>query len=275
MYAKVYVEITNTCNMNCSFCHGHSRPPRRMTESEFSHILSSLDGVTQYIYYHLMGEPLLHPALPRFLQMAKAQGFRSILTTNGTLLKARGNEILDAGVHKVSISLHSFETGREEDFFRYLSECCDFADLASKSGTIVIFRLWNRGFDCGRNEQILGFLQKRLDGEWTENTRGVRIRDKLHIEWGERFAWPDKDAPKTGDTVFCYGLSDHFAVLADGTVGPCCMASDGVIALGNAFETPITEILMSPRAQAMKKGFACRRASEELCRKCGYARRFK
>lgn len=275
MYAKVYVEITNTCNMNCSFCHGHSRPPRRMTESEFSHILSSLDGVTQYIYYHLMGEPLLHPALPRFLQMAKAQGFRSILTTNGTLLKARGNEILDAGVHKVNISVHSFEEGSEEEFLRYLSAVADFAERAVHAGAIVIFRLWNAGYDGGRNERMLAFFQSRFAGEWAKNTRGVRIRDKLHIEWGERFAWPDKDAPKTGDTVFCYGLSDHFAVLADGTVVPCCMDSDGVIALGNAFETPITEILMSPRAQAMKKGFACRRASEELCRKCGYARRFQ
>ena len=275
MYAKVYVEITNTCNMNCSFCHGHSRPPRRMTESEFSHILSSLDGVTQYIYYHLMGEPLLHPALPRFLQMAKAQGFRSILTTNGTLLKARGNEILDAGVHKVNISVHSFEEGSEEEFLRYLSAVADFAERAVHAGAIVIFRLWNAGYDSGRNERMLAFFQSRFAGEWAKNTRGVRIRDKLHIEWGERFAWPDKDAPKTGDTVFCYGLSDHFAVLADGTVVPCCMDSDGVIALGNAFETPITEILMSPRAQAMKKGFACRRASEELCRKCGYARRFQ
>ncbi len=25
-YAKAYIEITNLCNMHCSFCHGHSRP---------------------------------------------------------------------------------------------------------------------------------------------------------------------------------------------------------------------------------------------------------
>ena len=274
MYSKVYVEITNVCNMNCSFCHGHSRPPRRMTREEFSKVLSSLHGVTEHIYYHLMGEPLLHSELPDFLSMAKARGFRSVITTNGTLLARKGEDILGAGVYKVNISLHSFEEGSEADFLRYLSVASDFADTASARGTIVVFRLWNRGLDGGRNDAILDFLRRRFDGEWAENTRGLRIRQKLHIEWGDRFAWPDMDAPDGGEEVFCYGLSDHFAVLVDGTVVPCCMDSDGVIALGNVFETPLSEILSSPRAQAVKDGFSSQHASEALCRRCGYARRF-
>ena len=275
MYSRAYVEITNVCNMHCSFCHGHSRPHRRMSKEEFSKVLFSLEGVTEHIYYHLMGEPLLHPLLPTFLQMAKSRGFRSSITTNGTLLAERGEALLAAGVYKVAISLHSFEEGREEDFVSYLSACCDFADTASKSGTVVVFRLWNRGRDGGRNERVLDFLRQRLDGEWRENTRGLRIRPKLHIEWGDRFAWPDTEAPDGGDHVFCYGLSDHFGILSDGTVVPCCLDSDGVIALGNAFETPVSDILASPRAVAICEGFAARRACEELCRRCGYARRFK
>ena len=109
MYSRVYVEITNRCNMNCSFCHGHARPLRQMQPEEFSHILDQLTGVTEYIYYHLMGEPLTHKQLPLFLSMAKERGFRSIITTNGTLLPTRGAELLSAGLHKISISIHSFE----------------------------------------------------------------------------------------------------------------------------------------------------------------------
>ena len=86
MYSRVYVEITNICNMNCSFCHGHSRDPRQMTEEEYAQVLAQLQGKTQYIYHHLMGEPLVHPLLPKFVKMAKAAGFRPMLTTNGTLL---------------------------------------------------------------------------------------------------------------------------------------------------------------------------------------------
>ena len=90
MYSRVYVEITNICNMNCSFCHGHSRPARKMSEEEFSLILDKLKGHTQYVYYHLMGEPLTHPELGRFLSMAAAKEYKSVITTNGTLLDRRG-----------------------------------------------------------------------------------------------------------------------------------------------------------------------------------------
>lgn len=274
MYARVYVEITNVCNMACSFCHGHSRPPRRMSADEISRVLDALEGQTRYVYYHLMGEPLTHPDLPEFLRMAKERGFFSVITTNGTLLSRRKDEIVAAAPHKVSISVHSFESGSEQAFESYLEGIADFADAASRAGIIVVFRLWNKGYDGGRNERIEAFLRHRFAGEWTENTRGIRIRDKLHLEWGDRFIWPDREAPEQGQEVFCYGLGDHFGILSDGTVVPCCMDSDGVIALGNVFSCPLPEILSSPRAQAISQGFAHRRASEDLCRRCSYAQRF-
>ena len=275
MYKKVYVEITNICNMRCTFCHGHHRPAKRMQPEEFRHILTELQGKTQYVYYHLMGEPLTHPELPAFLAEAKNMGFKSVITTNGTLLEKRGAEILKAGLHKVSISLHSFEVGSDEEHRAYLSQVCSFAATAAEQGTLISIRLWNKGFDGGRNQVSLAALQELLPGEWTENSRGYRIRDKIYLEWGDRFAWPDKDAPDHGEEVFCYGLKDHFGILCDGTVVPCCLDSEGGISLGNIFTQSLDEILGSPRAQAMKKGFSERKATEELCRRCGFAQKFK
>ena len=271
MYSKVYVEITNICNMACSFCHGHHRPARRMTEAEFTEILEKLQGQTNYIYYHLMGEPLTHPELSRFLQLAKEAGYKSVITTNGTLLPVRGQALLDAGVHKISISVHSFEEG---DGTVYLNQVADFAEMAAKAGTIVCLRLWNKGHDNGRNESTEDFFRNRLPGDWQENNRGYRIREKLYLEYGDRFAWPDKAAPDGGERVFCYGLRDQFGILCDGTVVPCCLDSEGGIALGNIFREDIGDILNSPRAMAMVKGFSGRKATEDLCRRCGYARRF-
>jgi radical SAM protein with 4Fe4S-binding SPASM domain len=246
-----------------------------MTEAEFSRVLSELCGKTEYLYYHLMGEPLCHPDLPLFLRMASEAGFRSVLTTNGTLLAKRKQELLASPIHKVSVSLHSFEEGGEEQFLSYLSAVADFAQAASRKGIIVVLRMWNRGFDEGRNEKILSFFRERISGEWKENTKGIRIHDKLHLEWGDRFAWPDREAPLGEEEVFCYGLSDHCGILVDGSVVPCCLDGEGTITLGNVFDSPLAEILASPRAQAIKEGFARRHACEELCRRCGYARRFK
>ena len=274
MYNKVYVEITNICNMNCSFCHGHSRAPRQMSEDEFKSILASLKGQTEYVYYHLMGEPLTHPLLPRFLELAKTDGFKSIITTNGTLLKNRGAELLSSGLHKVNISLHSFEGDDEEAFKKYVGELSDFALSAAERGVIVVFRLWNKGFDGGKNDKALALLKQNIAGDWLENTRGIKIRDKIFIEMGDRFTWPDKNADIQGDKFYCYGLRDQFGVLSDGTVVPCCLDSDGVINLGNIFREDIKDILSSKRATDIYDNFKCGKAAEELCKRCGYAQRF-
>ena len=139
MYSRVYVEITNICNRSCSFCPGTKRPLRSMTLSEFDAVTDRLCGVTEYIYYHVMGEPLTHPELPDFIRLAKSKGFKSAITTNGTLLPARGQELIEAGVYKVNISVHSFEDGDASVAHgKYLDGILDFADEASKNGVLTL-----------------------------------------------------------------------------------------------------------------------------------------
>ena len=274
MYNKVYVEITNICNMSCSFCHGHNRYPKQMTIDEFSYILDKLQKHTKYIYYHLMGEPFTHPQLSEFIKLAGESGYKSIITTNGTLLKSRGEKILSAGVHKVNVSLHSFEEELSEKHSDYVNEVAKFAKIAADKGTIVVLRLWNNGFDEGKNDITIKLLQETISGCWLKNTRGIKIRDKIFLEWGERFEWPDSGAEVKGDKFYCYGLKDHFGVLCDGTVVPCCLDSDGVINLGNIFNEDIDAILDSQRAKDIVSSFRCGKASEDLCKRCGYAQRF-
>ena len=273
-YSRVYVEITNLCNRNCSFCPGTVRPGKQMTLEEFANIAHKLRGMTQYLYYHLMGEPLTHPGLPDMIRCAGELGFKSAVTTNGTLLPSRGRAMVEAGVYKVNISVHSFEDGTWEDYVNYIDGCLEFADDASRAGVLVVLRLWNNGCDEGRNARTLERMQEHFPGAWKAESRGTRIQDRLYLEYGDRFAWPDLEAQDQGESVFCYGLRDHFGILCDGRVVPCCLDREGAITLGNIFQDDPREILANPRAKAMVQGFSCRKATEELCRKCGYARRF-
>lgn len=275
MYSRVYVEITTICNRNCTFCPGTTRPLRRMTMEEFQTILEKLKGVTKYLYLHVMGEPLTHPLLPEFIRYATEQGFLVCITTNGTLLSKRGKELIAAGVYKVNISVHSFEEGSNEEYQQYISDCIRFADEASRAGVLTVLRLWNKGYDEGRNIDTFAMLRDYFkEEEWQEGGRGFRIRPRLHLEYGERFEWPDMEKEDRGSEVYCYGLKDHFAVLCDGRVVPCCLDREGAITLGNILEQPVEEILSSERAVCLKQGFQNRKVTEELCRKCGYARRF-
>ena len=274
-YSRIYIEITNICNRSCSFCPGTVRDLRRMTESEFDFITDKILHLTDYIYLHVMGEPLTHPELARFIEIGKAKGLKVAITTNGTLLSTRGEDIIAAGAYKVNISVHSFEEGTREQYVKYIDSIIDFAEEASSAGVLTVLRLWNKGYDKGRNVDTVEMLKERFMGEWTPGASGARIRDKLHLEYGERFEWPDSQREEISDRVFCYGLCDHIGILVDGTIIPCCLDREGVIDLGNVFTDDIDKILSSERAEKIHIGFKNKIAVEELCRKCPYARRFK
>ncbi len=278
-FQKVYVEITNMCNLACAFCPGTARPSGLMGEASFRKILQKLQGYTEYLYFHLMGEPLLHPQLATFLDAAHQAGFRVILTTNGTLLPQTQDMLLSApALHKVNVSLHSFEANKNDHMETYLTACTEFAKAAAARGITVSLRLWNAdGETAGlhaRNPEILEHLHRAFPAPWEENSRGSKLSDHIYLNCAERFDWPSMSAQDRGDAVFCYGLKDQIGVLCDGTVVPCCLDSEGSIPLGNLLYQSLDEILASPRVAAMQEGFRHRCASEELCRRCGYARRF-
>ncbi len=277
MLDKIYLEITNVCNLDCSFCHKTVRQKKFMTEQEFNILTDKLHGRAKFLYFHLMGEPTLHPLLPEFIRIAKARGFLPMLTTNGSLLSQKGDFLLGELPYKLSISLHAPSANPAFCDEGNLDSCIDFAKKAAARGCIVALRLWNLGTDDD-NTPILDKLHAEFTGEWGKVRGGssLRLCDKLFLEWGERFDWPDRDAaesPADAD-IFCYGLRDQMGILVDGTCVPCCLDADGALALGNLFDSELDEILSSPRARAIYDGFSRRRACEQLCRKCGYAKRF-
>ena len=283
-FAKVYLEITNICNLRCDFCPGNTRPPHSVTPEEFSSLARALRPYTDYLYFHVMGEPLLHPQLPALFDIAQEHGYHVAITTNGTRLSERHDLLVRyaaAPLYKLSISLHAYEANGKmlldehfEPAVRLARELCD-------RGTIVALRLWNldgqsrEAAHHEHNDAILQALHQAFPEEWIEHHNGYKLRDRLYLEWGERFDWPSLTcAPDYGERGSCYGLRDQIGVLCDGSVIPCCLDGEGVITLGNLHRQSMEEILENPRTRAMIDGFSQNRLTEALCRHCGYARRF-
>ena len=272
-FRKIYVEISNLCNLSCAFCPGTKRTPGRMTPGDFAKLLPKLRPYTDYLYFHIMGEPLCHPHLAELLELAR--DFRVILTTNGTLLSRQQEMLLSApALHKINVSLHAFEANDlAVPFAEYLSDCFAFGK-AAEGKKLVVYRLWNKGGADARNAEILSAMEQVFPKPWKEEPRGTRIADRVYLEYGEKFDWPDLEAPEGAKEMFCYGLRDQLGVLWDGTVVPCCLDHEGDLALGNLLTQDMEEILQSPRAKAIYDGFSRKEAVEQLCRRCGYARRF-
>jgi len=271
-FNKIYLEISNICNMSCAFCPGTKRPRRALTPDEFESLMPKLRPYSDFLYFHLMGEPLCHPHLGEFLDIAGRHGFKVIITTNGTLLGARQELLLASpALHKVNISLHAFEANDiPMSFSDYLDGCFSFG-RAAEGKKLVVYRLWNQGGADMKNSEIISAMERFFPRPWAEERRGTRIGERIYLEYGDKFEWPDLEAPDMGERTFCYGLRDQIGVLCDGRVVPCCLDHEGDIALGDLFSEDMEDILATPRAKAIYEGFSGGKASEELCRKCGYA----
>ena len=176
MLRKAYLEITNVCNLSCAFCPGTKREKRFMSLKEFKILSARLRPHTDYLYFHLMGEPLLHPALEAFLAHAGALGFQVILTTNGTLLPEREELLLSApALHKVNITLQSFEANQRGELGPYLSACAHFAAKANDAGKLCVLRLWNQNGLDSRNGEIETLLTRYFPKPWPESRRSRRL----------------------------------------------------------------------------------------------------
>ena len=287
-FKKIYIEITNVCNLTCDFCPQTKRKPEFMNIETFGKILDQIKAHTNSIYFHVKGEPLLHPEIDKFLDLCHMKGFQVNITTNGTLIhKAKDMLLTKPALRQVNFSLHSFDgnTGsrnKEE----YIDNILFFTKESMKKAEMYIsLRLWNLrqnnavNREREKNSELLASIEKAFNlpykiQEDLVPDSGIKIADKIYLNQAHQFKWPDLKEKEEYGSAFCYGLRSQAAILVDGTVVPCCLDGEGVINLGNIHETSFTEIVDTKRAMDISDGFTRKEAVEELCRKCGYRERF-
>lgn len=276
-FKKAYLEITNVCNASCSFCPKTKRPLKMMTENEFDVITDKLIGRVEYLYLHLMGEPLLHPFVNKFVSEARRKGFKPMITSNGILAAEKGIPLVCEGnVNKISVSLHSYEAnsfGKTLD--EYLDSCVELSRACAEHGTVCALRLWNKGYKDTLNGEVIKRLKAAYPEPWNEIRSGYKLSEYVFLEYGEHFEWPDGNGNgEKNVTLFCHGLRNQIGILCDGTVVPCCLDSEGSVPLGNLLTDELDAVLTNGRAKAIYDGFSAHTPVEELCRSCGYAKRF-
>lgn len=284
-FNRVYIEITNICNLNCSFCPKNNRPKTFMTTTQFEHCTNLVAPLTDNIYLHLMGEPLLHPNLQEILSIAKKYNLNVNLTTNGTLLN-KNIEILKLGyLRKLTISLHSFEANNSSTTIdNYLQMVIESVkEINSATNTIIEFRLWNNNFENltaknSLNNKIISTLKKAFNTkiDLVSSKQNYTLQPNIFLGFDHVFDWPVNSAKnsQSEQEKFCFALRTHFGILCDGTVVPCCLDSEGQLNLGNIFSEDITNILNNEKSQQIYNNFSNRKAICKLCKTCQYATRF-
>jgi len=264
MFKKIYVEITNNCNLNCSFCIGNTRRKEYIKIDRFKDLLKRLEGYTDYLYFHLMGEPLIHPQINELINYASTK-FNVNITTNGYYIdRIKDNK----NIRQINVSLHSYDDTKNKTLDEYLNNIFESVNELSKN-TYISYRMWtNNKYKDEIIEHIEEYYNIKIDGHTT-------IRDNIFFDFDSEFIWPDLNNDYYNENGTCQGLSTHVGILVDGSVVPCCLDYNGQLTLGNIYEDSLDDILNSDKALDMLESFKQNIKNEELCKHCNFYDRIK
>ena len=280
-FLKIYVEITNVCNLKCKFCLETNREKRFMQVNEFEMVINKIKDYTDLILLHVKGEPLLHPNLKEILDVCYKNGIKVNITTNTTLL-AKNMPILaqSKALRQLNLSIHDLEQNGivNEREFEEIVKAVNKLKLLNEE-LIISYRLWNMR-EIGENKRNCVFF-KILENEYKVldiyekclESSFIELDKKIFLNQDIEFKWPDMNDEIISNVGKCYGLKNQVAILVNGDVVPCCLDTNGDINLGNIFLQDFEEILISSKAKKIIEGFNNSRLVEELCKRCDFIKK--
>lgn len=267
-FKNIYIEITNICNLNCSFCSKSNLSKKEMTPIEFKEVLKKIDKYTDYIYLHVKGEPLTHKFLDDILKIAKEYHKKVCITTNGVFLKEK-ESILNKydNIYQINISLHS-----ENNKTNYLEDILNTID--NLKYPYISYRFWTLE-DNKMDAKTKEYLNKIKEKYHLEKVHdGIKLKDKTYLSLDNKFTWPNINNNYYNDIGYCLGGRRHLAILSDGTVCICCLDSEGISNLGNIFTESLENILNKDKYKNTIKHFNNNKVYLDICKHCSYKDRF-
>lgn len=286
-FKRVYIEISNICNLQCSFCPVVQRDKDIMPPLMFKEIIAEVAPQTEQVCLHLMGEPLAHPQFETIIKYCTEAEVQVNLTTNGVLLN-RYREIFynSPCISQINFSIHAFKDNfKDKNITPYLLDILHFSKIAQelRPELYINYRLWNIEETTTQNESninIINSIEEFFGVKINEkidvgSKKSKRIYKRVYLHFDSRFEWPSPLMPKQSEIGFCHALSSHVGIHADGSLVACCLDKEAQLKLGKMPEQKFLEILNEKRAQKMRNGFMAKKLVEDLCQRCTFINRFQ
>ena len=282
-FNKIYIEITNICNLNCKFCLQDSRKKEYIDVSNFEKIISQIKDYTDLICLHVKGEPLLHKDLEQILNILEKYELKTNITTNGILIKEKLDTLKKSkAIRQINFSIHSVTQNKNINCKEYLENIFESsASLTFNSEIKISYRLWNlRDLNNNtENYEIIEFIEHYYNlsnlKEQLKSNPSIKLGPNIFINQDTIFEWPNLNNDIIITHGRCLALKEQVAILVDGTVVPCCLDNDGNLNLGNIYTKSFDDIINSRRATDIMKNFQNGMICEELCKKCGFLKRLE
>ena len=279
---KIYIEITNSCNLNCKFCKNTNRKKEFMTIENFQKIIKKIKDYTKLVCLHVKGEPLLHPELEKILQILDKYNLRANITTNAIALNKNIDVLVKSkAVRQLNLSLHSSLENENINVENYMNNIFYSVDKLEGTDVIISYRLWNLESleNNEANSDVINLLSEKYNiknlSELLIKNEWLQLKDKIFINQDTKFIWPNLNYEIINEEGRCLALKEQIAILVNGDVVPCCIDSEGEIVLGNIYNQDIQTILNSDRAKNLLENFQKRIICENLCKRCGFLNRLE
>ncbi len=267
-FKKIYIELSDHCGLKCSFCPSKKNQRKQMDQELFSKIAQQIEGKCQRVCLHLLGDPCKIANLKEYLEILKQHHLWVDLVTSGFYLEHQ-HLLLDPPLHQIAFSLDAgFDKNnpRPKDYLQRILEFCDWK-MQSQSKVFINLRIQDSTLQTLPIATIFEFFKQPIPKDFKTYER-IRLAPYISLNITKTFQWADKNAKIWQEQKYCHAIKEQFGILSNGIVVPCCMDTQGIIALGDANTQSLDSILTSHRAQNMQKGFKKGVCVEELCKKC-------
>ena len=256
---SVNLELTNHCNLRCTICPVNTtmrRPKGFMDPALFRRVIDDNPGI-HFVLAFQWGEPLLHPQFFELVRYAKDRGVSTMITSNGThLTPDNRRKLLECGLTRITFSVdgdaQTHAAIRSYDLETLRRDVTTFIAERDAAGATLMIDV-SMVVDAATEHAIETFK-----ADW----RGVADR----VQSIPRLIAEKRSTP-------CRELGrGSLVVLWDGRVTVCCVDSEGLLEVGDANATPLSEVWNGEKMRALRRSHA-ELDFPSLCAMCGeYAR---
>lgn len=278
---NMLLEVTNACNHSCIFCansksdriRGYIDPELAKRILRDAYVLGTRD-----VGFYATGEPLMNPRLEEYIKYAKDLGYSYVyITTNGALLtEKRAENILEAGIDSIKISLNASNKKDyklihgKDDFDQVvvnLKKLNNLREKRHKKFGIYISCVYTRQTIDAREE-----FQKNFEKYADEivfvpcnNVGGVmyEMNDVLTIGKEETFQFQNGVCPL---------FFKNFYVSYEGFWTMCCTDFQNYLALKDLNQCTLAEAWGSPDAVELRRRHLEHNLKGLLCDNCMHNR---
>lgn len=249
----VSIEIDTHCNLRCTMCpigHDKVKNQGRISIETFEKIVQVSVGHTDKIALAVMGEPLMHPDLPKMISIVKKYELQAFVWTNGMLLdETKAIALLDAGVDKLFFSYEIINKELHEkirvgaNYDKVMHNLDRFIALKKERNSQCQVAIWNIVPDIKMSLEFSDAIKEKY--------RNIELYASYAMDWHGEVDVAKTEVLRTIPTA-CNQIKNYLSVAYNGDFISCCNDFNHEYKLGNVHEIDsLDDIWFSQRRMSL------------------------